>query len=271
MLNRLLVTGAAGGLGQAIRPHLPRLARHLRLSDIVPVEPGDGDEEIVHCDLADADRVAALVEGCDGIIHLGGVSVERCWQQILPANIIGTYHLYEAARQHGKPRVVFASSNHVIGFYPRTQRLDNQVPHRPDSLYGVSKCFGEDLARLYHDKFGLETLAVRIGSCFPQPVDTRMLATWMSVEDFVALLERAFVAPRLGYSLVYGASDNREQWWDNRQTAFLGWSPKDSSEPWRAEIEAGDSGHDPTDPAVFHQGGRFVSQGHPDDEPVDRQ
>lgn len=266
MLNRLLVTGAAGGLGQTIRPHLARLARHVRLSDIAPVEPGEGHEEIVLCDLADAEKVSALVEGCDGIIHLGGVSVERSWQQILPANIMGTYNLYEAARRQGKPRVVFASSNHTIGFYPRTQRLDSQVTRRPDSLYGVSKCFGEDLASLYYDKFGLETLAVRIGSCFPKPADTRMLATWMSVEDFVALLERAFITPKLGYTVVYGASNNREQWWDNSQAAFLGWTPEHSSDPWRAEIEARDTGLDPADPAVVYQGGKFVSQGHPDDE-----
>ncbi|ALM52599.1 NAD-dependent epimerase/dehydratase family protein [Halomonas huangheensis] len=266
MLNRLLVTGAAGGLGKAIRPYLNRLASNVRLSDIASIEPGDGNEEIVICDLANAEEVASLVEGCDGIIHLGGVSVERSWQQILPANIMGTYNLYEAARQHSKPRVVFASSNHTIGFYPRTEKLDNQVPRRPDSLYGVSKCFGEDLASLYYDKFGLETLSVRIGSCFPKPADTRMLATWMSVEDFVALLERAFVAPKLGYTVVYGASNNKEQWWDNGKAAFLGWVPEDSSEPWRAEIEARDAGLDPNDPAVVYQGGKFVSQGHPDDK-----
>lgn len=266
MLNRLLVTGAAGGLGKAIRPYLNRLASNVRLSDIAPIEAGDGNEEIVICDLANAEEVASLVEGCDGIIHLGGVSVERSWQQILPANIMGTYNLYEAARQQGKPRVVFASSNHTIGFYPRTQTLDNQVPRRPDSLYGVSKCFGEDLASLYYDKFGLETLSVRIGSCFPKPADTRMLATWMSVEDFVALLERAFVAPKLGYTVVYGASNNKEQWWDNGKAAFLGWAPQDSSEPWRAEIETRDAGLDPNDPAVVYQGGKFVSQGHPDDK-----
>ncbi|QEM81817.1 NAD-dependent epimerase/dehydratase family protein [Halomonas binhaiensis] len=265
MLNRLLVTGAAGGVGKAIRPYLSRLAREIRLSDIEEVEQGSDGAEIITCDLADAEAVNKLVQGCDGIIHLGGVSVERSWHQILPANIAGTYHVYEAARRIGKPRIVFASSNHTIGFYPRSQRLDNKVPRRPDSLYGLSKCFGEDLASLYHDKFGLETLSVRIGSCFEKPADTRMMATWLSVADFMALLERAFITPKLGNTVIYGASNNSEQWWDNREASFLGWVPKDSSEPWREETETKDGRLDPMDPAVMYQGGKFVAQGHPDE------
>lgn len=266
MLKRILVTGAAGGLGRAIRHYLTRLAREVRLSDVADLGEAAAHEELVSCDLADAEAVASLVAGCDGIVHLGGVSVEKPWSMILQSNIAGTYNLYEAARQHGKPRVVFASSNHAIGYYPRTSRLDTEVPHRPDSLYGVSKCFGEDLASLYHDKFGIETLSVRIGSCFPKPADARMMATWMSVDDFVELLRRAFVTPRLGYTVVYGASDNREQWWDNGKSAFLGWAPKDSSEPWREEIEGQDVVLDPEDLAVVYQGGKFVTLGHPDDE-----
>ncbi len=265
MLNRLLVTGAAGGLGQALRPYLSRLARHVRLSDIVELEGAGDHEEIVRCDLSDADGVSALVRDCDGIVHLGGISVESPWQSILQANIIGTYNLYEAARHHGRPRVVFASSNHTIGYYPRTTHIDTDAPRRPDSLYGVSKCFGEDLASLYYHKFNIETLNVRIGSCFPKPADTRMLATWMSVEDFVALLERAFVAPKLGCTVIYGVSNNSERWWDNRKSSFLGWVPKDSSEPWRAETEAATGEIDPDDPAVIYQGGKFASTGHPDD------
>lgn len=268
MLNRLLVTGAAGGVGQAIRPHLSKLARHVRLSDIETLDNAEKHEEIVTCDLSDADAVEKLVSDCDGIIHLGGISVEKPWEGILQANIIGTYNLYEAARKQGKPRIVFASSNHTIGFYERSTRIDSQVPRRPDSLYGVSKCFGEDLASLYFDKFAIETLSVRIGSCFPKPKDTRMLATWLGVEDFVALLERAFVAPKLGYTVVYGASGNAEQWWDNRHAQFLGWAPQESSAPWRAEVEAeaAKAPQDPTDPAVVYQGGKFVTLGHPDDE-----
>ncbi|SDM03912.1 uronate dehydrogenase [Modicisalibacter muralis] len=265
MLNRLLVTGAAGGVGKAIRPHLSRLAHEVRLSDVADLGDAGEHEEIVSCDLANAQAVNALVADCDGIVHLGGVSVERPWNSILQSNIVGVYNLYEAARNLGKPRIVFASSNHTIGYYPRTTRIDTEVPRRPDSLYGVSKCFGEDLASLYYDKFAIETLSVRIGSCFPKPADTRMMATWLSVDDFVSLLERAFAAPKLAYTVIYGASDNAEKWWDNGKSSFLGWTPKDSSEPWRAEVEAQDDSIDPNDPAVVHQGGKFVALGHPDD------
>lgn len=264
MLNRLLVTGAAGGVGCAIRPHLSRLARHVRLSDVADLGDAATHEELVRCDLADASAVHALVADCDGVIHLGGMSVESPWESILQANIIGTYHLYEAARTLDRPRIVFASSNHTIGFYPRTRRIDTEVPHRPDSLYGVSKCFGEDLASLYHDKFGIETLNVRIGSCFPEPADARMMATWLSVEDVMALFERAFLAPKLGCTVVYGASNNYESWWDNRQVAFLGWVPKDSSEAFREAISRQPL-PEIDDPAVIYQGGKFVTLGHPDD------
>lgn len=268
MLNRLLVTGAAGGVGQAIRPHLSRLARQVRLSDIADLGDAADHEELVSCELSDAQAVARLVDGCDGVVHLGGISVEKPWDGILQANIIGVYNLYEAARRQGRPRIVFASSNHTIGYYERATHIDTRVPHRPDSLYGVSKCFGEDLASLYFDKFAIETLSVRIGSCFPRPKDTRMLATWLGTEDFVALLERAFQAPRLGHTVIYGVSDNDERWWDNRHAQFLGWVPQESSSPWRDEVEAQarQAPQDPQDPAVVRQGGKFVTLGHPDDE-----
>lgn len=265
MLNRILVTGAAGGLGKSLRPHLSKLAKHVRLSDIADLGTAGEGEELVQADLSDMQAVADLVRDCDGIVHLGGMSVESPWEAILQANIMGTYHLYEAARKQGKPRIVFASSNHTIGFYERSQRIDTQVVQKPDSLYGVSKCFGENLASLYHDKFGVETLSVRIGSCFDKPADTRMMATWLSLEDFVGLLQRAFVTPRLGYTVVYGASDNAETWWDNSHAGFLGWSPKDSSEPWREETEQLDHDIDSSDLAVRYQGGKFTKIGHPDD------
>lgn len=265
MLKRILVTGAAGGLGTALRPYLSRLAHKVRLSDIHDLGEAGANEELVHCDLADFASVSDLVADCDGIIHLGGMSVESPWEKILHANIIGTYNLYEACRRHANhPRIVFASSNHAIGFYSRTDRIDTQVPHRPDSLYGVSKCFGEDLARLYFDKFSIESLSVRIGSCFPEPADARMMATWLGINDFVALLERAFVAPKLAYTVIYGVSDNHEKWWDNRLVTFLGWVPQESSEQWRDKIAA----LPPVLPdavAVVRHGGGFSAQGHPDD------
>lgn len=266
MLKKLLMTGAAGGVGKALRPHLHAIAETVVLSDIASVEDLAGHESFTHCELSDKAAVASLIEGVDGIIHLGGISIEKPFDLILQGNIAGLYNLYEAARLHGRPRIVFASSNHVIGYYRRDQRLDSAAPPRPDSLYGVSKAFGESLASLYFDKFGQETLSVRIGSCFPKPRNTRMLATWLAVEDLADLCARAFSAPRLGHTIVYGASDNDEQWWDNRDAAFLGWRPRHSSSKWRAELLAEAGPEDPSDPAVVYQGGGFAAAGHPEDD-----
>jgi len=257
-MKRLLITGAAGGLGSLARRRLTGLAETLRLSDIADLGKAAAHEEIVPCDLADFAKVKALVDGCDGIVHFGGVSVERSWEEILPANVAGTYNIYEAARLNGVKRVFFASSNHAIGFYKRETRIDATDPVRPDSLYGVSKCFGEALARYYYDKYRVETAVVRIGSCFPEPKDHRMMATWLSENDLVALIERVFTAPKLGYVTVFGASDNEEQWWDNRCAGFLGWRPKDSSEQFRAKIDASCEKPESEAPVNRYHGGAFA-------------
>jgi uronate dehydrogenase len=265
MLKKLLLTGAAGGVGRSIRSMLGELAEQVVLSDLSEITDVAAHETFTACNLADAKGVAGLLEGVDGIIHLGGVSVERTFDLILQGNIVGLYNLYEAARHSGQPRIVFASSNHVVGYYRRDEHIDNTVAPKPDSLYGVSKVFGEAVASMYHDKFGQETLSVRIGSCFEKPANPRMLATWLSYRDFVALCGRGFAAPKLGHTVVYGASANDEQWWDNRNAAFLGWKPQDSSAKWRVEVETAAGAGDPNDPAVIYQGGAFTSAGHPDD------
>lgn len=263
MLKKLLLTGAAGGVGRAITPLLKDIAEDVVLSDIAELSDTLG-YRFVGCDLADRAGVDRLVDGVDGIIHLGGVSIERPFDLILQGNIIGQHNLYEAARHSGKPRIVFASSNHVIGYYRRDERLDNAVAPKPDSLYGVSKVFGEAIASMYWSKFGQETLSIRIGSCFDKPANARMMATWLSYRDFVSLCGRGFSTPRLGHTVVYGASDNDEQWWDNGKAAFLGWRPQDSSSQWRIEAETA-ADIRPDDPATIYQGGAFTTAGHPDD------
>ncbi len=259
MLNRILVTGAAGIVGRQLRPLLAPMAKTLRLADIAEIADASANEEVVTGDLADPAPVDAMVAGCDAIVHLGGVSTEQSWAKIRPANIDGIYHLYEAARRHGNPRIVFASSNHVVGFYGQDERLDNTATPRPDGLYGVSKCFGEAMASLYHDKFGVETAIVRIGSCFPEPANRRMLSTWFSAADFAALIHRCFTVPRLGCPVIYGVSDNEPVWWDNSRTRHLGWLPKDSSEKFRAKVEAAEPMPDRNDAIARYQGGKFTT------------
>lgn len=260
MLNRLLITGAAGGLGRAMRPRMGKFARSVRVSDIATMEDVGAHEEQVACDLGDAAAVMKLVEGCDGILHLGGISVEDKFSKILNANIAGLFNLYEAARANGHPRILFASSNHTIGYYRQDERVDATAPMRPDSLYGVSKCFGEALARMYFEKFGQETAIVRIGSCFEKPKNHRMLATWMSFDDFEALIDRIFTAPLLGCPIIFGASDNDRGLWDNSAAAFLGWRPKDNAEAYRAEIDAAMPVPSRDDPASLFHGGHFVAE-----------
>ncbi len=264
-MQRLLITGAAGGLGLLLRQALRGWATTTRLSDIAPMDVAGSGEEVVHCDLADRAAVMALVEGCDGIVHLGGVSVEAAFDDLLQANLLGCYNLFEAARQKGVPRILFASSNHAIGFYERSQRLDGAVPLRPDSLYGVTKCYGEALASLYYDKFGVESVCVRIGSCFPEPKDRRMLSTWLSPGDFVALVKAVFLADTVGHQVVYGASANRDQWWSNDHVVGIDWQPQDSSEPFRAKVEATHPPEPPDAPATRYQGGGFAAAGHFED------
>ena len=260
-VHRLLLTGAAGGLGRVLRERLRPYAEVLRLSDVAGMAPArDTSEEVVFCDLADKQAVDALVAGCDAIVHMGGVSVERPFEEVLEANIKGIFHLYEAARRHGVKRVVFASSNHVIGFYKQNEKIDANVRRRPDGYYGLSKSFGEDMASFYFDRYGIETVSMRIGSSFPEPKDRRMMSSWLSYDDLVQLIEKGLFTPNVGHTVVYGASNNRDGWWDNHAAAHLGFVPKDSSEPWRAKVEA-QPAPAVNDPAAVYQGGAFTAQG----------
>ncbi|UJW79523.1 NAD-dependent epimerase/dehydratase family protein [Hydrogenophaga sp. SL48] len=256
--HRLLLTGAAGGLGAALRPRLAANCDVLRLSDKSPVGEAQGGEEVVLADLANPSEVDAMVAGCDAIVHLGGISVEAPFEAILQANILGVYHLYEAARKHGVKRVVFASSNHVTGFYQQSETLTADHPARPDSYYGVSKAFGEDFSRFYFDRYGIETACVRIGSSFPEPRDRRMLATWLSFDDLHRLISACLSTPVLGHSIVFGMSDNAVTWWDNSRARHIGYVPQDSSDVFRDAVFARTSAPDLNDPAAVYQGGGFV-------------
>lgn len=258
--NRLLLTGAAGGLGKVLRDSLKPFAQAIRLSDIAEMGPARPGEEVVRCDLADKAATDALVQGCDAIVHLGGVSVERPFEEILEGNIKGVFHIYEGARRHGVRRVVFASSNHVIGFHKQGELLDADSPRRPDGYYGLSKSYGEDLSRFYFDRYGIETACLRIGSSFPEPKDRRMMVTWLSYADLTELVRSCLFAPKLGHAIVYGMSANRDRWWDNRKAAHIGYTARDSSERFRAKVEA-QPVPDPRDLASQFQGGAFVKAG----------
>ncbi|TBR76005.1 MAG: NAD(P)-dependent oxidoreductase [Burkholderiaceae bacterium] len=260
-LERLLLTGAAGGLGKVLRESLRPFANVLRLSDVAALTPAlAGHEEVVSCDLADKAAVDALVADCDAIVHLGGVSVERPFEEVLEANIKGIFHIYEGARRHGVKRVVFASSNHVIGFHKQSEHIDAHALRRPDGYYGLSKSFGEDVAQFYFDRWGIETVSIRIGSSFPEPANRRMMSTWLSYRDLTTLIGKSLFTPGVQHTVVYGVSANRDVWWDNTAAALLEFMPQDTSEVFRDKVEA-QPPVAPTDPSAVYQGGAFTAQG----------
>ena len=255
-IERLLVTGAAGRLGRAVREGFGGDYGLIRLSDIAEMDAARPGEEVVRCDLADAEGVASLCEGIDAIVHLGGNPREAEWEEVLGPNILGAVHLWEGARRHGVDRVIFASSNHAAGLYRRGERLDHASPARPDSRYGLSKAFGEDLASLYAYKWGVRGFCMRIGSCFPEPMNERALHTWQSHGDFVRLVRTALTADYV-YEIVYGVSDNPEAWWDNSRARALGYAPQDTAEAWRDTV--GGIGAEDEIEATF-QGGTFAAR-----------
>ncbi|MGW6024991.1 NAD-dependent epimerase/dehydratase family protein [Streptomyces sp. NPDC055099] len=256
----VLLTGAAGGLGTLMRGLLPAHGYDLRLLDVRPVE---GEPDAITADLADKKALREAVRGVDAVIHLAGISLESSFDKILRANIEGTYNLYEAAREEGVRRIVFASSNHAVGFTPRPVGDDPLIavdtPRRPDTFYGLSKSFGEDLAQFYWDKHGLETVSVRIGSCFPEPTSVRMLSVWMSPGDGARLFDAALTAPSVGHTVVYGSSANTRLWWDLSSARALGYSPQDDSERYAAKLVAEQGELDPANPDHANLGGHFCT------------
>jgi uronate dehydrogenase len=256
--HRILLTGAAGGLGKVLRPRLARYCDTLRVSDIVDLGETQPNEEAVRVPLEDVALVKALLADVDAVVHLGGVSTEQPWATVLPANIQGVVNLYEAARLNNVKRIVFASSNHAIGFYKQSETIDNKVLPKPDGFYGLSKAFGENCAELYWHRWGIETVSLRIGSSFPEPKDRRMLSTWLSYDDLERLVVASLTAPQVGHTIIYGMSDNRAVFWDNSGAKHIGFNPRDSSEPLRAAIEAKQPTIDANDPAAIFQGGGFV-------------
>lgn len=256
---KVLLLGAAGSIGLAIRQGLAGRYPLMRLADIAPLASGEG-EETVRVDLLDLDGLTAAMAGINTVVHMAGVPVEpdeNAWEQVPPANVVGVHNLFEAARRAGVRRVLFASSHHAAGFHGRdTPTAETMVP-RPDSYYGVSKVFGEAMGRMYADKFGLQVLVLRIGAYRDRPSDPRQLAVWVSPRDMVELVRCGIEAPDFDYATVYGVSANTRSFWDNSAVGFLGYAPRDNAEDWAEVVMAGP----PEDPvAARFQGGRYCAK-----------
>jgi uronate dehydrogenase len=248
-----VLTGAAGRIGTSLRAGLAERVGELRLLDLAPLEATHPREVVVAGDVGDAGQIQAACEGAHGVVHLAGIADEADFRDLAQVNVLGTYHVLEAARRVAARRVVFASSNHVTGFYPVTVPVEAAMPVRPDSLYGVSKVAGEALGRMYAEKFGLEVACLRIGSFGAAPQDERQLSTWLSPRDCLAAVLAAMTAPGLTFAAFYGVSRNTRRWWDLTAGEQLGFLPRDDAEEHAAHLATGDSG------GAVPQGGSYAA------------
>jgi uronate dehydrogenase len=230
-MNVVVVTGAAGTIGSTLREGWQGRFPLLRLVDTQDLGEAREGEQTRVLDLADFAATRRAVEGADAVVHLAGIAQEDRFERLLEANVAVTYNVFEASRQADVRRVVFASTNHVTGFYATTERVGPDDPVRPDSLYGVTKVFGEALGRLYADKWGLEVVCVRIGAFGERPRDSDAVPMWLSPADGVRLFTRALIAREVGFLVLYGISKGTGSWWKNPGAAVLGYEPVDEVDP----------------------------------------
>ncbi len=254
----ILVTGAAGHIGTMLRPRLARPGRTLRLLDTAQITAGPGEEAIT----ASVTDLGAMTEACqnvEAVVHLAGIATEAPWRQILEVNIDGTYAVFEAARRAGVSRVIFASSNHAVGFSPREAfPVPDYAFPAPDTYYGVSKAAGEALAAMYHHRYGLDAICIRILTCAERPPSVRALSTWLSPDDAGRLFGACLSAPSPGFRVVFGVSANTRGGWVSLDEArALGYEPRDDAEVYAAEVTAGGE-PGPDDPVLAYLGGEFT-------------
>ena len=248
----LPLTGAGGALDLVLRPRLIARGAVLTAAGHRLPEPVSPEERVLGGDLREDAVVDAALAGADAVIHLAGSSVEKPLAEIIQNNLVALQRLYEGARRHQVKRIVFASSNHTIGMYPAGQRLSLADKVRPDGNYGLSKVWGEAMGQLYFDKFGIETVSLRIGSAIERPTEPRHLSTWLGYDDLEDLIWRAATVPDVGCLTVWGVSANSRSWWDNAEAAALGYAPKQNAEDYAEEILRGQ------DPGWRFQGGSFA-------------
>ena len=259
-LKRLTLTGAAGRLGGLLRAPLAGMCEALVSTDIADEVPDLApNERYVRADLAQMEEVAAAVEGAEMVVHFGAVADEAPFEAILGPNIVGAYNVWEAAHRTGARRVVYASSIHAVGMHLKSDGVGTDAPHRPDTFYGLAKCFAEDLARLYWERRGMEAVCLRICSCAGEVTNARALGTWLSDGDLVRLVSRAVDTPATGFAVAYGVSANDRAPVDNGGAGFLGYRPQDNAEAFAGRVLADAPRADPADPAEIRLGGPFCT------------
>lgn len=258
-MKKLVLTGAVGRLGSYLREPLSKMCEEFVSTDILDAPSTlAANETYVKADLTDLDAMVDLLEGADMVVHFGAIGDEAPFETLLGPNFIGAYNIWEAAYRNKLRRVVYASSIHAVGMHKKTDFIGIDAPHKPDTFYGLAKCFAEDLASMYWDKRGLESVCMRILSC-AQVSNPRAVGTWLSYDDLVHLVQRSIDTPITGFSVVYGVSDNDRAPVDNSKAHHLGYKPKDNAEQFAQAIYAENEALDPQDPGNTHHGGPFAS------------
>ena len=261
----VLITGAAGRIGRALRPRLARAGRTLRLLDLAPLDPAapGEDVELVQASFLDQPEIEAACQGADAVVHLGGLAGEASWERIVTVNIEGTLRVLEAARTAGVSRVVFASSIHAAGFHTRDELADGELlaaetPPRPDTLYGAGKAASEALGSLYHSRFGLDVVCLRIGAFRPVPRLASDLVNWLSPDDAGRLFEACLRPRSPGFRVLWGISANTRRWWSAAEAEAIGYLAEDDAEQYAGSLPDG-AVFDPADPLNTHVGANFCT------------
>ena len=263
--NNILLTGAAGALGEELREFLSMSCKVLRISDKAALNKKFENETVIQAELSNESEMLELTKNIDCVVHMGGQSIEGSWNNVLNSNIIGMYNLYEGCRKNNVKRIIWASSVHTVGFYPRSHVVDNKMMPRPDSNYGVSKVFGETLAQYYWDKYKIETVSIRIYSSLAEPKDERVLSTWLSYNDLRSLIKACMNSSNVEHSIIFGVSNNDSILIDNKYANHIGFKPEDNAEHFRSKVVEQKGFVDPKDPLVTTHGGYFASAGHYDE------
>ena len=258
-MKKIVLTGAAGRLGSYLREPLLKLADELVSSDIVEnIGTLYPNETYVSADLSNLPDMIKLLKDADMVVHFGAIGDEAPFDQILQSNIVGAYNIWEAAYQNKVKRVVYASSIHAVGMHKKTDFIGTDAPHRPDTYYGLAKCFAEDLASLYWDKRGIESVCMRILSCSPV-ANPRAIGSWQSYDDLILLVEKSITTQVTGFSVIYGVSNNDRKTVNNINASHIGYLPKDNAEKYANKIFTEEPMLDPHDIGSIYQGGPFAS------------
>lgn len=241
----ILIIGAAGNIGTALRREFGAAGLRLRLVDIRPVESPAGNEEVAEGSLGDLSSLVAAMRGVSAVVNLAGCVTDAGIEEQIDGNVRGAFNVYEAARLAGVERVVYASTHHVVGYHSRGRRIGAETILRPDSRYGLTKAFGEQAGAFYADRYGLRVLCIRIGFANDRPIDRRRLSIWTSWRDLAQLVRIGIEHPGLRYAIVYGVSANTRGFFDNETAFALGYKPQDDAEDFAATVLAETPPEDP--------------------------